>query len=77
MSRFVKSRAGHYVIKTLILIDQAGMASYLPSPVKVMSSIEREVIGTPSNTTRKSTMASSDTDMLRKVINLKSGVVEE
>lgn len=53
------------------------MASYLPSPVRVTPSNQKEVSGTPLNTIRKLTMASSDTETFFKLICLKNDIIDE
>lgn len=53
------------------------LVSYLPSPVNVTPSMKTDVTGTPSNATRRLTMASSDTKRLLKDIFLKSNITEE
>lgn len=53
------------------------MFSYLPIPISVAPSMDKEVSGAPSNTTRRSTMALSDIKMLWKVMYLKSDIIEE
>ncbi len=53
------------------------VVSYLPSPVSVMPSNVKEVRGTPSITIKKLTTASSDKEMLRKVMYLKNDIIEE
>ena len=60
------------------LMDHVDMlVFYLPSPVSVTPSMERDVTGTPSNATRILTMASSDAKRLLKAIFLKSNITEE
>lgn len=46
------------------------MLPYLPSPIRVTPSMDKRVSGTPSRTSRSSTMATSDKDRFWKVRDL-------
>lgn len=66
----------YFVFCWSLHLDVLFAVSYLPSPVNVTPSPMKKVSGTPLNSSRKLTKASSDREMLRKVRYLKSDIIE-